>query len=449
MTVNDMHEITFFWPRTDANYVIVTGTFDNWSKSIRLEKGSTGFSTRVNVPWNSTVTYKYFVDGRWTLDESKPRIIEPEGYINNVYVVPSKPSTPTLESAGTGGPGPTAGEEQVSGELAPNGHTTLDKPRQGYSSGQKIAVKDSSIAEAIMSVHVDRQQSGGESAVMANQNVPSRAENSTAGKQGGGLSDPASQPIDPSTESSVQGKTGEPSQQVEGKTTGEVSQTVASPEESRRSIHLPLVPVNVPSEEAPSGSVVADDTASTHKPLGPVNKPPATTSEIIPVTSHVPEGESAPTELEPKIPATTYIPTTEEPVGEGAGTPVGPESKPAEGEMPAQGGKELKESHPGEEAKAPLTQVVAPPNKPASLEISGDDQHAELVTLPKHAKANGTLASRSSNATSSDAATFPRVSHETSDSRSSKPLSKGSPRKKKSSFIQKIKHIFSHDKSKK
>lgn len=79
-----------------------------WAKSLQLARTTTGFSASVRVPWNSTVAYKYLVDGKWALDETKPRIIEPEGYVNNVYVVPSRPSRAATESAGA-----TAGDAIV------------------------------------------------------------------------------------------------------------------------------------------------------------------------------------------------------------------------------------------------------------------------------------------------------------------------------------------------
>lgn len=133
MTSNDLHEIIFFWyyffllphsphlililghaptpivsslPVPSTTYVFppfcrfLPFICFQWSKSLQLARTSTGFTTSVKVPWNSTVAYKYFVDGKWMLDETKPRMVEPEGYVNNVYVVPSKPFRPTSESTG-------------------------------------------------------------------------------------------------------------------------------------------------------------------------------------------------------------------------------------------------------------------------------------------------------------------------------------------------------------
>ncbi|PFH52609.1 carbohydrate-binding module family 48 protein, partial [Amanita thiersii Skay4041] len=88
---DDLHEVVFNWPYTDPNSVIVTGSFDGWSKSHNLTKGPEGFSGSLHIPWQHSISYKYLVDGRWALDDSKPKRVEPGGYVNNFYIAPCKP----------------------------------------------------------------------------------------------------------------------------------------------------------------------------------------------------------------------------------------------------------------------------------------------------------------------------------------------------------------------
>ncbi|TFK43257.1 hypothetical protein BDQ12DRAFT_709079 [Crucibulum laeve] len=93
----DLHEVAFEWPHPEPNTVVVTGTFDQWSKSIHLVKTPKGFKGAVRVPWNEKIKYKFIVDGQWSLHEGYPTETDPGGYVNNVYTAPSKPAPPTLQ----------------------------------------------------------------------------------------------------------------------------------------------------------------------------------------------------------------------------------------------------------------------------------------------------------------------------------------------------------------
>ncbi len=45
-------------PYPGANAVEVTGSFDNWSRSIRLDKTAEGFAKSVELPLDQKVIYK-------------------------------------------------------------------------------------------------------------------------------------------------------------------------------------------------------------------------------------------------------------------------------------------------------------------------------------------------------------------------------------------------------
>ncbi|EGE01930.1 hypothetical protein TEQG_00971 [Trichophyton equinum CBS 127.97] len=59
---------TFRWPR-QAQEVIVTGSFDGWARSIRLERTDAGFEKEVLLPeTDERILYKFIVDGHWRTD---------------------------------------------------------------------------------------------------------------------------------------------------------------------------------------------------------------------------------------------------------------------------------------------------------------------------------------------------------------------------------------------
>ncbi|KIJ09093.1 carbohydrate-binding module family 48 protein [Paxillus involutus ATCC 200175] len=97
--VTDLHDLEFDWPQTSPTDVIVTGTFDQWSSSIRLAKGDTGFYGTVKVPWDEKVSYKFIVDGCWLCRDDQPQEDDGDGNINNFLQVPVKPEPPVVHAA--------------------------------------------------------------------------------------------------------------------------------------------------------------------------------------------------------------------------------------------------------------------------------------------------------------------------------------------------------------
>lgn len=90
-TMGELHEVVFEWPRTEPSSVIVTGTFDQWSSSLHLEKGHDGFSGKTFIEYGQKITYKFVVDGDWKVDDSLPTEADGAGNINNVYTAPERP----------------------------------------------------------------------------------------------------------------------------------------------------------------------------------------------------------------------------------------------------------------------------------------------------------------------------------------------------------------------
>ncbi|KAF8529942.1 hypothetical protein JB92DRAFT_2695366 [Gautieria morchelliformis] len=83
--MEDMHEATFLWSAHNSNEVILTGTFDQWSSSIRLTKTPRGFEGKVKLPWSARVLYKFVVDGRWRTAQSHAEDTDSLGNVNNIY----------------------------------------------------------------------------------------------------------------------------------------------------------------------------------------------------------------------------------------------------------------------------------------------------------------------------------------------------------------------------
>ncbi|KAH8902405.1 hypothetical protein BR93DRAFT_920569 [Coniochaeta sp. PMI_546] len=82
-----MGTFTFKWPHA-AEEVYVTGTFDNWSKSEKLEKVGDHFEKTVTLPeTGDSIFYKFVVDGNWVTDHTAPIAKDPEGNDNNLLKV--------------------------------------------------------------------------------------------------------------------------------------------------------------------------------------------------------------------------------------------------------------------------------------------------------------------------------------------------------------------------
>lgn len=78
-----MGNFDFRWDHP-ADEVYVTGTFDDWAKSIKLEKVDSGFAKKVELPLGQKILYKFVVDGNWTTDPSAPQEDDGASNVNNI-----------------------------------------------------------------------------------------------------------------------------------------------------------------------------------------------------------------------------------------------------------------------------------------------------------------------------------------------------------------------------
>ncbi|KAI8718626.1 AMPK1-CBM domain-containing protein [Fusarium sp. LHS14.1] len=78
-----MGSFTFKWEHP-ADEVYVTGTFDDWTKSVKLEKTGDVFSKTVDLKdASSKIYYKFVVDGNWVINQSAANEPDTQGNVNN------------------------------------------------------------------------------------------------------------------------------------------------------------------------------------------------------------------------------------------------------------------------------------------------------------------------------------------------------------------------------
>ncbi|KAI1438466.1 hypothetical protein GGR50DRAFT_704650 [Xylaria sp. CBS 124048] len=87
-----------------ASEVYVTGTFDDWKKTVQLEKVGDSFEKEVTLPDASKkIFYKFVVDGDWVTDPTAPLEVDESGIDNNVLtperIVSEAPATTAIMSS--------------------------------------------------------------------------------------------------------------------------------------------------------------------------------------------------------------------------------------------------------------------------------------------------------------------------------------------------------------
>ncbi|KAL8794560.1 MAG: hypothetical protein Q9195_002895 [Heterodermia aff. obscurata] len=79
-----MASFLFKWDHP-ASEVYVTGTFDDWAKSVKLERKGDGYEKLVELPQSEQkILYKFVVDGTWTTDHTAPQETDDANNVNNV-----------------------------------------------------------------------------------------------------------------------------------------------------------------------------------------------------------------------------------------------------------------------------------------------------------------------------------------------------------------------------
>lgn len=126
MSDSDLYEATFDWYHPEANKVVITGLFDNWTGSTHLKRIEGGWETKVMLPWGQKTLYKYLVDDKWTADPTKPIEYDHEGNANNVYITPPKPESTSTTTPGA--PGVVEQAQEMASGAAQFAHATVVAP---------------------------------------------------------------------------------------------------------------------------------------------------------------------------------------------------------------------------------------------------------------------------------------------------------------------------------
>lgn len=94
-----MGSYIFTW-KHPAREVYVTGTFDDWTKSERLDLTGDIFSKNVLLPRTTEkIYYKFLVDGNWVTDATAPQEIDKDNNLNN-FLTPDQIIKITPETVG-------------------------------------------------------------------------------------------------------------------------------------------------------------------------------------------------------------------------------------------------------------------------------------------------------------------------------------------------------------
>ncbi|OQE30855.1 hypothetical protein PENFLA_c002G01257 [Penicillium flavigenum] len=80
-----MGTFTFQWPHK-ASEVFVTGTFDDWGKTVKLDRVGDIFVKEVTISPVQKIHYKFVVDGIWTTDPNVREEDDGNNNINNVLL---------------------------------------------------------------------------------------------------------------------------------------------------------------------------------------------------------------------------------------------------------------------------------------------------------------------------------------------------------------------------
>ncbi|KYK58028.1 hypothetical protein DCS_05041 [Drechmeria coniospora] len=78
-----MGSYTFKWEHP-ADEAFVTGTFDEWRKTVKLDKEGGIFEKTIELPdAPDKIYFKFVVDGSWTINQSAPHEPDKDGNVNN------------------------------------------------------------------------------------------------------------------------------------------------------------------------------------------------------------------------------------------------------------------------------------------------------------------------------------------------------------------------------
>ncbi|KAK0468011.1 uncharacterized protein EV420DRAFT_1473788 [Desarmillaria tabescens] len=432
------HEVLFEWPHTEATMVVV------YSISPRIVLDSRAAQ---QIPWDEKIAYKFIVDGQWTIAPSQPTETDSSGNVNNIYIAPSKPSPPTMDS--------TSPAETLDSSIA----KTTEKPA---ANGDTPAVSDKQETEA---------SSGGVSQV-----VSDMATAATVGTAAG-LGYVAS-----GVGAAVQSVVGVDPTDTEKRL---LPNPLPKPYQNQHQNLLPLAVPEMPATEVePAAPVVSEPVteptpAPSAEPVPPVEEQAKVNPEPISEPTPVPLAEPVPASMQqsttsrrllqqkrkkrlqltvlPRSPPLLAAPSEPAPAEPAAEIPPAPAPKTEPASVPA---PQTEPPTVPESTPAPAEPAVAPTSSDVIIGDVKSANHVASEKPPTNGPADKPLSQPepapvtpppSAPSTPKKKEAFPSTeSPSNSPSSSSKFGTSGSARKKRSSIFGKIniKHMFSPSKDK-
>jgi hypothetical protein len=148
----DLHELVLRWPAKSAKKVVVTGTFDQWTRSVSLTKSTSGFETCVRVPWGSKVLYKFIVDGKWMTDSNNPVEKDPAGNLNNVCWTPARPAPvrELLDSLADASPAPLPSNPIPKQALETHVNGVMEKAKETVTGSGSLSVSGTDVVDTVI-----------------------------------------------------------------------------------------------------------------------------------------------------------------------------------------------------------------------------------------------------------------------------------------------------------
>ncbi|KAF4121026.1 Protein kinase, AMP-activated, beta [Geosmithia morbida] len=125
-----MGSFTFKWEHS-AEEVYVTGTFDNWTKSVKLDNVGGIFQKTVELDeTQEKIYYKFVVDNNWTTNESAPIEPDHDGNLNN-FLIPQQIASATHDTpVFISSAGPNSSAAKMAGEQPIESQDDISTPAE-------------------------------------------------------------------------------------------------------------------------------------------------------------------------------------------------------------------------------------------------------------------------------------------------------------------------------
>ncbi|GAB7358616.1 hypothetical protein MBLNU230_g3846t1 [Neophaeotheca triangularis] len=157
-----MGSYTFRWEHP-AKEVYVTGTFDNWGKTVKLDENNGVFQKTVELPSEDKIFYKFVADDVWNTDHSAQTEPDAEGNVNNV-LYPGNLSTSGVGMMSSVAPGASttemAGQQPLESRSSPPGAFPETPAETGKETETTHSISGAPVLPPVLSPQSEREAGG-------------------------------------------------------------------------------------------------------------------------------------------------------------------------------------------------------------------------------------------------------------------------------------------------